>query len=100
MKEQSRFFDVSKAHLKTLGVYVPVVDRVHGAHHPEFHEVRRLFDMMADKISKAGKDMPQLTEEFLQLRQVTDSYKVPGDVCESYEAVYKMLAEMDHAYHG
>jgi len=25
---------------------------------------------------------------------------VPGDVCESYEAVYVMLAEIDKAYNG
>ncbi|MFA7115408.1 MAG: iron-sulfur cluster repair di-iron protein, ric, partial [Candidatus Omnitrophota bacterium] len=25
-------------------------------------------------------------------------YTVPGDVCESYEAVYNMLSEVDQAY--
>ena len=39
-----------------------------------------------------------LKEEFVKLREITDNYTVPGDVCESYEAVYNMLAELDKAY--
>ena len=34
----------------------------------------------------------------IKLREITDNYTVPGDVCESYEAVYNMLAELDKAY--
>lgn len=39
-----------------------------------------------------------LDNEFKQLREITDNYTVPGDVCESYEAVYNMLSELDDAY--
>lgn len=98
MTQQISFNDAKKAHLKTLKTYVPVVERVHGSHHPEFHDVRKLFDAMAEKISAAGRGRPQLEEEFAQLRQVTDNYTVPGDVCESYEAVYQMLKALDQAY--
>ena len=37
--------------------------------------------------------MPQLNAEFAQLREITKNYLVPDDVCESYEAVYRMLAD-------
>ena len=36
--------------------------------------------------------------EFEKLREVTDHYTVPGDVCETYEAVYKTLEEADRIY--
>jgi regulator of cell morphogenesis and NO signaling len=77
---------------------VPVVARVHGAHHPEFHEVRRLFEEIKAKVEAAGGGQADLAREFAQLRELTDNYKVPGDVCESYAAVYEMLAELDAAY--
>lgn len=99
MTQQSKFKETAKAHMKTLAQYVPVVDRVHGGHHPEFHEVRALFETLQKKTGEAGKETPKLEKEFLKLRQVTDDYTVPNDVCESYEAVYRMLSELDKAYH-
>lgn len=89
---------MSKNHFKTLEQYVPVVARVHGASHPEFHEVRKLFDIINQKTKEAGAGKPELDEEFAKLREITNNYTVPADVCESYEAVYKMLAELDKAY--
>ncbi|HFI0330555.1 TPA: hypothetical protein ACGOU0_000971 [Streptococcus suis] len=50
------------------------------------------------KAKDAGVEKPDLKEEFVKLREITDNYTVPGDVCESYEAVYNMLAELDKAY--
>ena len=95
MSEQLTFSQAKEKNLKTLKQYVPVVARVHGASHPEFHDVRKVFDTI---VEKANEEKPQLNEEFAKLREITDDYKVPGDVCESYEAVYKMLAELDNAY--
>ncbi len=86
--------------LKTLEQYVPIVDRVHGSSHPEFHDVRRLFEEINLKVNKTGADTPELDTEFKQLREITDNYSVPDDVCESYEAVYNMLAELDEAYYS
>lgn len=100
MTQQSSFNEAKKAHMKTLKQYVPIVERVHGAHHPEFHRVRQLFDDMTAKITEAKRKRPQLADVFLQLRAVTDNYTVPGDVCESYQAVYQMLAALDQAYHA
>ncbi|MDD2361867.1 MAG: iron-sulfur cluster repair di-iron protein, ric [Oscillospiraceae bacterium] len=92
------FNKAGKKHLKTLEQYVPIVAKVHGGNHPEFHEVRSLFDTINKKIKATGAARPELTEEFAKLREITDNYTVPGDVCESYEAVYKMLAELDQLY--
>ena len=98
MKEQSVFDRVKKEHLPTLKQYVPVVARVHGKNHPEFYEVKELFDVLEEKTREAGSKVPELQEEFAKLREITSNYTVPGDVCESFEAVYTMLAELDRAY--
>lgn len=84
--------------LKTLEQYVPIVDRVHGGTHPVFHEVRSLFEAINSKIKEAGSGAPELTEEFAKLRVITGDYVIPEDVCEAYEAVYRMLGELDKAY--
>jgi regulator of cell morphogenesis and NO signaling len=89
---------VKETHLKTLAQYVPVVAKVHGGNHPEFYQVRKVYDELAKKAKDAGVEKPDLKEEFVKLREITDNYTVPGDVCESYEAVYNMLAELDKAY--
>ncbi len=77
---------------------MPIVDRVHGGNHPEFHTVRQIFEAIIKKTAAAKTAKPDLSGEFAQLRAVTADYTVPGDVCETYEAVYKMLAEADQAY--
>ena len=96
----ARFEEVKERNLKLLETYVPVVDRVHGEHHPEFHEVRRLFEEVGAKLSQTDTEKPDLAGEFARLREITDGYSVPDDVCESYAAVYHMLAELDEAYHA
>ena len=98
MKELNAFIEAKKQHLKTLAQFVPIVDRVHGSNHPEFHEVRALAEGIIAKSKAAGSDRPQLDEEFARLRAVTHDYRVPGDVCESFEAVYSMLEQLDKAY--
>lgn len=92
------FNQVKKNNFKRLEQYVPIVDRVHGPSHPEFHDVRKVFETIVKKSKDAGVEKPELNEEFSQLRRITDNYTVPGDVCESYEAVYNMLEEVDKAY--
>jgi regulator of cell morphogenesis and NO signaling len=100
MTSMELFNDATKKQFQTLKQYVPIVERVHGGNHPEFPEVRILFDMIIQKTKEAGSNKPTLNEEFDKLREITDNYKVPGDVYESYEAVYNMLAEIDKAYHA
>ncbi len=94
------FNEAKEQHFQTLKQYVPIVARVHGDNHPEFHEVRQVFDALNEKIKAAGANLPDLKEEFASLRKITNNYTVPGDVCESYEAVYSKLAELDKAYHA
>lgn len=94
------FNEATKKLFQTLKQYVPIVARVHGGNHPEFHEVRKVFDTIVEKTKEAGSNKPELNEEFVKLREITDNYNAPRDVCESYEAVYNMLADIDKAYHA
>lgn len=93
-----KFNEATQKNLKKLELFVPVVARVHGGTHPEFHNVRKLYDEISAKIKEAKSEKPELDNEFKQMREITGNYTVPGDVCESYEAVFNMLAEMDEAY--
>lgn len=98
MTDKQIFNEVKTKHFQTLKQYVPLVAKVHGKNHPEFHDVHKLFDAIAKKIKEAGSESPKLKGEFEKLREITNNYSVPDDVCESYEAVYNMLEELDHAY--
>lgn len=96
MPEKSSFEEVKTKHLETLKTYVPIVARVHGPTHPEFYKVRDIYDQMVLKIS--APEQSDLTSDFASLRKITSNYTIPGDVCESYAAVYNMLADLDKAY--
>ncbi len=82
-------------HKDNLELYVPVVARVHGPTHPEFYEVKEVYDAM---IQKLHNDESNLKENFEKFRLITSNYKVPEDTCETYEAVYNMLEKLDKAY--
>lgn len=88
----------TKEVLKKLELYVPIVDRVHGAAHPEFHDVHRLFKDLKNELHHEEPNRNNFLALFEELRQVTDRYRVPTDVCESYEAVYDMLSKLDDFY--
>ena len=51
-----------------------------------------------EKIEAGGSEMPSLSEEFKELRDITDNYTIPEGTCETFEAVYNMLSELDQAY--
>lgn len=91
----NQFDEMMNQHLDKLVKFVPVVARVHGEEHPEFHQVKAVFDKMNSKL--AGSDL-NLTDDFKQLREITSNYEVPNDVCETYEAVYVMLSQLDEAF--
>ncbi|HOO26634.1 MAG TPA: iron-sulfur cluster repair di-iron protein, ric [Clostridiales bacterium] len=78
-----------------LELYVPVVAKVHGDSHPEFLEVKALYDSMKAALDGGAGD---LDADFEKLRQITSDYAVPSDTCETYEAVYQMLEAIDRAY--
>lgn len=96
----TKFNLVKEKNIDRLNQFTPIVDRVHGGNHPEFHEVRDIWAQMNEKIQIANQEKPELNKEFSKLREITDQYAVPGDVCESYEAVYNMLEEFDTAYYA
>jgi regulator of cell morphogenesis and NO signaling len=52
------------------------------------------------KIKENGPEIADLKDEFTKLREISDNYTVPGDVCGSYEAVYQMLALLDQEYNS
>lgn len=92
------FNEQTRKHIEKLEQFTPIVERVHGQHHPEFFEVHQLFNQLNKKIKEADNHEVDLADEFKELRKVTTHYKVPNDVCESYEAVYNMLEDLDQAY--
>ncbi len=91
------FKEVLDSNYERLEQYVPVVSRVHGGSHPEFYDVEKVYKRISTKVSD-DKDNLDLKEEFNDLRNITNNYSVPSDVCETYEAVYVMLSELDKAY--
>lgn len=92
------FKEVKEVNFNKLEQFVPIVARVHGGSHPEFHDVHKVYSEISAKLKEAGVEKPELDNEFKKLREVTNNYTVPSDVCETYEAVYNMLAELDKAY--
>ena len=88
-----------KKELETLDLYSNAITKVHGDSHPEAFEVREQFEKIQEKI-KADKDNLKLDEEFEALRKITSNYEVPNDVCETYEATYRMLEQADKEYYG
>lgn len=95
MSEKKAFNQTFERFFPKLQQYVPVVERVHGGHHPEFFEVRVEYNKLVDKYKNNESD---LSEEFDRLNSITNSYKVPSDVCETYEAVFVMLKELSDSY--
>lgn len=93
-----KFNELKKEYSKKLELYVPVVARVHGGSHPEFYDVQKLYNKINEKIKGTESDKLLLQEEFEELRRITNNYTIPEDTCESYEAVYNMLSELDEAY--
>lgn len=93
----NKFNEVKERNLKILEQYVPIVARVHGSNHPEFYEVKKVFEKLDSKIKSNNNE---LKDDFNKLREITNNYTVPNDVCESFEAVYVMLSELDNSYHN
>lgn len=92
-----KFNQVIAENLEKLEQFVPIVARVHGESHPEFYDVKEQFDVLSAKLKSKNKDL-DLNQEFKALRDITNDYTVPSDVCETYEAVYVMLKAVDQAY--
>ena len=92
MKE---YIKENKDILKQLELFVPIVNKVHGKNHPEFNEVKRNYEVIDNKLKNNDFN---LTVEFNNLKKITNNYKIPNDVCESYEAVYNMLEKLNNSF--
>lgn len=100
MSKKNSFQEVKRTYFGQLEKFVPVVDRVHGGSHPEFHDVKRVWETINMKTKVAGNTKPDLTDEFKELREITNNYLVPSDVCETYEWVYNVLKIVDEAFNA
>lgn len=99
MSAQARSFrDIIENEFEKLDIYTTAITRAHGESHPEAFKVRELFETIQASVKAAGTNKPDLGDTFNQLRKVTDNYAIPNDVCETYAAVYNLLAEADNAY--
>lgn len=96
-KSFKELFDHS---LDSLDLFTVAITRAHGESHPEAFEVRELFEVIQEKVTRGENHRVDLHEEFTQLRSVTNQYDVPNDVCETYANVYEMLRALDDAYHA
>lgn len=68
----------------------PIIERVHGEHHPELTRVREITELLS--AAAPGTDVKAL---FSELRTVTSDYAIPGDVCETFEATYQALEQAE-----
>lgn len=80
-------------HIAKAAELAPLIERVHGAGHPELTRVRELTMALQ---TATGRD--QADGLFTQLRQVTKNYTLPKDACEAYTAAYTALANADEAH--
>jgi len=87
-----------KNNFETLDLYTTAITRAHGKSHPEAFDVREIFEAIQEKVESVGESKPDLCEEFAQLQKVTDYYKIPNNVCPTYESTYEMLKELNQAY--
>ena len=72
--------------VKELDKILPVVVRVHGEHHPELHQVAKLYADLKETKSR---------EILEKLRQVTDHYTAPENACPTYQKTYQDLSLLD-----
>jgi len=68
-----------------LDKILPVVERVHGEHHPELHEVAALYAEVRE-----NADPPKLE----RLHDVTSGFTAPADACPTYIKAYADLAAL------
>lgn len=82
-----------QANQDRLEAFTKAITQAHGAHHPEVFDVREAYLQLRDKINAGATD---IEEDFTQLRNLTDDYAIPGDVCQTFEATYRMLEKADY----
>ncbi len=81
---------MTNRHLERAAHLAPIVEHVHGAHHPELTRVRQIIE----ELQNLDNTAVALTL-FRELRSVTDNYAIPNDVCEAFETTYNALKRAD-----
>lgn len=94
------FKELVNDYFSKLDLFTTAITRAHGKSHPEAFDVREIFEVINSKVEATESSKPNLNEEFSKLREITNNYTIPEDVCETYEGVYNMLSELDESYHA
>lgn len=89
MQESIEFL---KNHRNQLDTFTKAVAKVHGNHHPEVIEVRKVYRQIDHKLNVGDNDFDA---EFESLRKVTSNYEIPDDACEAFSTVYQVLHQAD-----
>lgn len=89
MQESIEFL---KNHHDQLDTFTKAVEKVHGNHHPEVIEVRKIYQQIDQKLNDGIND---LDAEFDSLRKVISNYEIPDDACEAFSTVYQVLHQAD-----
>lgn len=81
---------MTNRHIEKAAQLAPIIERVHGKHHPEITRVRQIIE----KLQSSDSTTKTMTL-FQELRTVTENYAIPKDVCEAFEATYRALERAD-----
>lgn len=81
---------MTNRHIEKAAQLAPIIERVHGEHHPELTRVREITEKL-----RRSNDATTAMTLFQELRSVTDNYGIPQDVCEAFEATYRALERAD-----
>lgn len=76
---------------ETLDLYTTAITRAHAAHHPEVFEVQSIYKVIQEKVRKGEN----IKEDFVKLREITNEFFIPDDVCQTFEKTYKLFAQAD-----
>lgn len=79
---------------KTLNMFLPKVQKIHGAKHPELMEVKQVTDEL-QAVFEDGMDTGRATALLEKLRSLTRNYAIPSDACPAYKNAYKALSQID-----
>ena len=82
-----QFFEAND---EMLDLYTNAITKAHGKNHPEVFEVRKLYETIQHKIQGNNMD---LSNEFSELRGVTNDFAIPDDVCETFTKTYQLLKQ-------
>lgn len=79
---------------KTLNMFLPRVQKIHRAEHPELMEVEQVTDEL-QAVLEDGMDTGRTTVLLERLRSLTKNYAIPSNACPAYKNAYKALSQID-----